>query len=53
MVPDSVGQEFTKKNKAIWKSTSAKEEDRGIEELIDELLDINMEKKVIVIILNI
>ena len=45
VVPDSAGQEFAKKNKAIWKSTSAKEEDRGIEELIDELLDIYMEKK--------
>ena len=44
-VPDSAGQEFAKKNKAIWKSTSAKEEDRGIDELIDELLEVYMTKK--------
>ena len=28
------------KNKAIWKSTSAKEDDKGFEELIDELLEL-------------
>ena len=39
-----------KKNKAIWKSTSAKEEDRSIKELIDELLDIYGKK---VIVMNI
>ena len=38
-VTDWQGQDYAKKIKAIWKSTSAKEEDRGIEELIDELLE--------------
>ena len=38
-VSDWQGQDYAKKIKAIWKSTSAKEEDRGIEELIDELLE--------------
>ena len=37
VVPDSQGQEYAKKIKAVWKSTSAKEEDKGIEVLIDEL----------------
>ena len=40
VVSDGQGQDYAKKIKAIWKSTSAKEEDRGIEELIDELLEI-------------
>ena len=39
VVSDWQGQDYAKKIKAIWKSTSAKEEDRGIEELIDELLE--------------
>ena len=39
VVHDWQGQDYAKKIKAIWKSTSAKEEDRGIEELIDELLE--------------
>ena len=39
VVSDSQGQDYAKKIKAIWKSTSAKEEDSGIEELIDKLLD--------------
>ena len=44
VVPDSQGQEYAKKIKAIWKSTSAKDEDRGIEELIEELVKIYIEK---------
>ena len=32
VVSDWQGQDYAKKIKAIWKSTSAKEEDRGIEE---------------------
>ena len=40
VVPDSQGQDYAKKIKAVWKSTSAKEEDKGIEVLIDELLEI-------------
>ena len=43
VVPDSQGQDYAKKIKAIWKSTSAKEEDKGIELLIDELLQIYLE----------
>jgi len=43
VVPDSQGQEYAKKIKAIWKSTSAKEEDRGIDDLIDELVKIYIE----------
>jgi small GTP-binding protein len=39
VVPNSAGQDFAKKNNAIWKETSAKEDQRGIEELIDELLE--------------
>ena len=38
-VPDSQGMDYANKIGAIFKSTSAKEEDRGIEQLIDELLD--------------
>ena len=45
VVSDSQGQDYAKKIKAIWKSTSAKEEDRGIEELIDELLEIYLKKQ--------
>jgi len=44
-VSDNQGKEYAKKNKAIWKSTSAKEGDKGIEELIDELLRIYLETK--------
>ena len=40
VVSDSQGQEYARKIKAIWKSTSAKEEDRGIDNLIDELVQI-------------
>ena len=40
VVPDTQGQEYAKKNKAIWKLTSAKMDDRGIEALIDKLLEI-------------
>ena len=40
VVSDSQGQEYARKIKAIWKSTSAKEEDRGINILIDELVQI-------------
>ena len=40
VVSDSQGQDYAKKVKGIWKSTSAKMEDRGIEELINELLEI-------------
>ena len=43
VVPDSQGQEYAKKIKAVWKSTSAKEEDKGIEVLIDELLEIYLD----------
>ena len=45
VVPDSQGQEYAKKIKAVWKSTSAKEEDKGIEVLIDELLEIYLDKQ--------
>ena len=45
VVPDSQGQEYAKKNKAVWKSTSAKKEDQGIEVLIDELLEIYLDKQ--------
>ena len=45
VVPDSEGQNYAKKINAIWKLTSAKEEDRGIEELIDELLEIYFQIK--------
>ena len=45
VVPDSQGQEYAKKIKAVWKSTSAKEEDKGIEVLIDELLEIYLAKQ--------
>ena len=44
VVHDSQGQEYAKKIKAIWKSTSAKE-DMGIEKLIDELLEIYLNMK--------
>ena len=40
VVTDSQGQEYARKIKAIWKLTSAKMDDRGIEVLIDELLEI-------------
>ena len=40
VVSDSQGQEYARKIKALWKSTSAKEEDRGINILIDELVQI-------------
>ena len=40
VVSDSQGQEYARKIKAIWKSTSAKEEDRGINLLIDDLVNI-------------
>jgi len=40
VVSDSQGQEYARKIKAIWRSTSAKEEDRGINNLIDELVQI-------------
>ena len=40
VISDSQGQDYAKRIKAIWKLTSAKEEDRGFEELIDELLEI-------------
>ena len=43
VVPDSQGQDYAKKIKAVWKSTSAKEEDKGIEVLIDELLEIYLD----------
>jgi len=36
-VSDKKGKEYAKKINAIWKSTSAKEESKGIEELISEL----------------
>ena len=45
VVPDSEGQNYAKKINAIWKLTSAKEEDRGIEELIDELLELYFQLK--------
>jgi len=45
VVNDSQGQEFARKIKAIWKSTSAKEEDRGINILIDELVEMYVEMK--------
>ena len=45
VVPDSQGQDYAKKIKAVWKSTSAKEEDKGIEVLIDELLEIYLNMK--------
>jgi small GTP-binding protein len=45
VVPDSQGQDYAKKIKAVWKSTSAKEEDKGIELLIDELLEIYLNMK--------
>ena len=45
VVSDWQGQDYAKRIKAIWKSTSAKEEDRGIEELIDELLEIYLKNQ--------
>ena len=36
VVPDSQGKDYARKIRALWKSTSAKEEDRGFEQLIDE-----------------
>ena len=45
VVPDSQGQDFAKKNKAIWKSTSAIEDDKCFEQLIEELVNIYLEKK--------
>ena len=45
VVTDSQGQEYARKIKAIWKSTSAKEEDRGINILIDELVEMYVEMK--------
>ena len=36
-ITDKKGQDYAKKINAIWKSTSAKEESKGIEELISEL----------------
>ena len=36
-INDKKGQEYAKKINAIWKQTSAKEESKGIEELIKEL----------------
>ena len=38
-VDDEEGKKYSKKINAIWKSTSALEEDPGIEELMDELLN--------------
>jgi len=45
VVTDSQGQEYARKIKAIWKSTSAKEEDRGINILIEELVEMYVEMK--------
>ena len=45
VVPDSQGQDFAKKNKAIWKSTSAIEDDKCFEQLIEELVNVYLEKK--------
>ena len=42
IISDLKGQDYTKRIKTIWKLTSAKEEDRSFEELIDELLEINL-----------
>ena len=44
-VPDSQGQEYARKINATWKSTSAKMDDSGIEELIIELLEIYLDIK--------
>ena len=38
-VDDEEGKNYSKKINAIWKSTSALEEDQGIEELMNELLN--------------
>ena len=38
-VPDNLGIDYANRIGAIFKATSAKEEDRGIEQLIDELLN--------------
>ena len=45
VVSDSQGQDFAKKNKAIWKSTSAIEDDKCFELLIEELINLYLEKK--------
>ena len=45
VVSDSQGQDFAKKNKAIWKSTSAIEDDKCFEQLIEELVNIYLEKR--------
>jgi len=45
VVTDSQGQEYARKIKAIWKSTSAKEEDRGINILIEELVEMYVKMK--------
>jgi GTPase SAR1 family protein len=45
VVTDYQGQEYARKVKAIWKSTSAKEEDKGINNLIDELVVMYTEMK--------
>lgn len=46
VVSDSQGQDFAKKNKAIWKLTSAIEDDKCFEQLIEELVNIYLEKKI-------
>ena len=38
-IPDSKGKEYAKKIKAIWKSTSAKEDGQSIEDLMNELME--------------
>ena len=40
VVSDVEGQNYSKQIKAIWKATSAKGDDKGLEELIDELLEL-------------
>ena len=45
VVTDNQGQEYARKIKAVWKSTSAKEEDKGINNLIDELVKMYVEMK--------
>ena len=45
VVSDSQGQDFAKKNNAIWKSTSAIEDDKCFEQLIEELVNIYLEIK--------
>ena len=38
-VDDEEGKKYAEKEKAIWKLTSALEENKGIDELVDELLN--------------